>query len=964
MRNMRVPWWYLVGLGLLVGTGMACGDDPPPQTDCGEGTVLESLECVPEETAQCSEGEVLRPDGECAEPGDFACREGTRYDQGLDECVSDADIQCGEGTVEVDGECVIEDPLVCGEGTVLYDGECLVTEEVCGEGTSFEGETVECYVDEEACGTGAQFDLAAQECVDTNLVEECGEGAYELDDRCLPLDSFADELADEADVDYADGTSMTPSADEEIVFKGTFDDELTHQFEVDGTEGQWIEIAIYSRGLPSPGFTFEKSIDGDWSREVTPGTVTTPKRTALLPADEVFELNVETSMSSYPDWGDQGHESWKYVGTLEVLEAPTPTEWDAFVDIHDGQLDATTDNFLKIDVEDAFETILSITDLGDSARDATLELWDEPDAYDQRFSIDAGDTLELDTDEESTLYMHLDAVEFEGGDLDYELQATTTEALDPGDFYEEEVEVQAGEVVFISHESDQAAAVDTEVRLNGTQEYLFSGMVAANQSSYDADETKRQFFYARESGTYTIRYYNNSFSTITSFVTLTETDDDVPVFEVPDDDGLHDFSAQIDDQDLEPGDWRFVVVDTPDTSQYEVTIEAGSGTPMGSAYTDATREQIADASGSSGTTQFDFNVDEEGIYYVVARPESTVTDVADLDFEISGQTVDPLESGDTHTETFDADAFDLLKLDVSWGLDGEVEARLYNDAGGLVWDDATDEQIDAMTLLPGTGEYTLEVENIGDESMLGLSTDIDVRSTFDNLFVGSDVSESWVRPALSEGEHDYLVVSPGDTVEASVDIDYGSDEEARLTLWDLDDGEIIDEVEETGSIEMTVPLLPTSTYAFGVEALEDFGDDYDFEFEAIETNEISASSEPQIEIEYTAVDTLTMGSCPEIEDIEVFVDIDHWWRGDLIVDITGPSGTVARIHDESGGSTDDIVGTYPYPSDGGLEDGEQLFDFIGEDGSGEWQIEVVDTWEPSSNIGTLNEWSVTLDCAD
>lgn len=964
MRTRRTPWWYLIGLAAVMVTGVACSDDPESMTGCGEGTVLEGGECVPEDRDECDEDEVLTPEGECEDPDQFACDDGTTYDRGLGECVSETEIGCGEGTVEVDGECVLDDPLVCGEGTVLYDGECVVTDEVCGDGTSFDDENIDCQVDPSACGPGAEYDLADGECVDHNLVESCGDGTREIDGRCVSNETYADELAGQADVSHGDDSAIVASTADKVVFEGTLDDELSHQFDVDGLEGQWLEITLYSRGVPSPGLSLEKGDSADWSREVEAGTATTPERTVLLPADGDYELTVETAMAEDPDWGDEGKADWKYVGTVQQLETPEPTWWAAFDEVHEGDLDATTDNFLEIDVEEVYEVILTVDSVGEDARETTVELWTEPDEYLERHSVEGGDDLELETADLSTLYLHVDAVGLQGAELDYELYANTTEVLQPGDFYDEQIDVEAGDVVFLSHESDEAEPVAAEVRFDGQREHLFSNMLAVNQSSYDEDETKRQFFYARQSGTYTVRFHNNSLTTITSFVGMVRTQE-VPVFEVADDGQPQDFDDQVDAQDLEPGDWRFVVVDTPGPSMFEATIEAETGSPRASVYTDVERDRIADASETGETTDVDFDVAEGGIYYLVARPHSTFTEVSDLSFEVTGRTVDVLEAGQEYTETFDADAFDLLWLDVTWGMGDDAEIRLYNEVGNLIWEETTTEPVDDLLLMPGTGQYTLTVENTGQEPMLGVDADFELRPTFASVVVDNDYTASWIRDPLSENERDDMVVSADQMAQVFVDVEFGADDQARLELWDVDAGELIDEIEGTEHVGTDLRLEGDRTYGFGIEALSDFDDEYDLSIETFEVTDVSVSSTPDAEISdgWEAEDTVNVEECESIHDIEVFVDISHSYIGDIAVDIIGPDGSEARIHDYSGGYSSDIYATYPDPDDpwNNLDDGHELYGFIGDDGSGEWTIYVQDDdeWD---NFSWLNEWSLSLVC--
>jgi carboxypeptidase D len=91
-----------------------------------------------------------------------------------------------------------------------------------------------------------------------------------------------------------------------------------------------------------------------------------------------------------------------------------------------------------------------------------------------------------------------------------------------------------------------------------------------------------------------------------------------------------------------------------------------------------------------------------------------------------------------------------------------------------------------------------------------------------------------------------------------------------------------------------------------------------------------------------------------VSSVRVGVDVRHTYRGDLRIDLVSPSGTVVTLHDRSGGSADDVVGTFgddlvPY------ETFERL---RGEPSIGTWTLRVGD--EVPSNNGSLEAWSVTV----
>ncbi len=77
----------------------------------------------------------------------------------------------------------------------------------------------------------------------------------------------------------------------------------------------------------------------------------------------------------------------------------------------------------------------------------------------------------------------------------------------------------------------------------------------------------------------------------------------------------------------------------------------------------------------------------------------------------------------------------------------------------------------------------------------------------------------------------------------------------------------------------------------------------------------------------------------------VAVDIRHTYRADLKVDLVAPDGSVYVLHNRSGGSADNIIGTY-------------TVNLSSEPRNGSWRLRVNDNW--SGDTGYINSWSITF----
>ncbi len=182
--------------------------------------------------------------------------------------------------------------------------------------------------------------------------------------------------------------------------------------------------------------------------------------------------------------------------------------------------------------------------------------------------------------------------------------------------------------------------------------------------------------------------------------------------------------------------------------------------------------------------------------------------------------------------------------------------------------------------------------------------------------------------------------------------------DAHLELYDSD-GERVMEATNQSIVE-----VESGDYVLAVKAVDDLSN-FSIDFEESQIFDVEETSAPGIAIPDNdasgITDTINVASCPNITEIEVTLDITHTFIGDLIIEVTSPAGETVRIHDRSGGASDDIQDTYPFPADdANLDDGEGLLDFVDSDGSGEWEIFVSDN--AFADTGDLNSWTLNLTC--
>ncbi|MFJ3925595.1 M28 family metallopeptidase [Streptomyces sp. NPDC090022] len=85
------------------------------------------------------------------------------------------------------------------------------------------------------------------------------------------------------------------------------------------------------------------------------------------------------------------------------------------------------------------------------------------------------------------------------------------------------------------------------------------------------------------------------------------------------------------------------------------------------------------------------------------------------------------------------------------------------------------------------------------------------------------------------------------------------------------------------------------------------------------------------------------GNAPATTKVDV--NIVHTYRGDLVVDLVAPDGSVYNLHNRSGGSADNLVQSYTVNASS-------------EVANGVWKLQVRDT--AAQDIGYINSWKITF----
>lgn len=93
-----------------------------------------------------------------------------------------------------------------------------------------------------------------------------------------------------------------------------------------------------------------------------------------------------------------------------------------------------------------------------------------------------------------------------------------------------------------------------------------------------------------------------------------------------------------------------------------------------------------------------------------------------------------------------------------------------------------------------------------------------------------------------------------------------------------------------------------------------------------------------------------------IASVTVDINLTHTYIGDLEITLTSPGGAPLTLHTLTGGSADNLVGTYLTT----LTPHESLFGFAGASVAGTWSMHVADL--SATDTGVLNSWGLHITC--
>ena len=260
------------------------------------------------------------------------------------------------------------------------------------------------------------------------------------------------------------------------------------------------------------------------------------------------------------------------------------------------------------------------------------------------------------------------------------------------------------------------------------------------------------------------------------------------------------------------------------------------------------------------------------------------------------------------------------------------------------------------------GEDNLQLLEDADPILLMITDDSitpNAAATFDfsiadNAFtdLGTVAAATPVNSVVTGATADeYYIASAnaGETMNVTVTGNNGLD--PILVMIDSDGETVIDSNAGADSLERNFSVVATGIVAFAIRDAGAAGGDYTLDLSIAEAFDQNLTSTPAVAIPDNDVngvdDTITAAACI-VGAVTVDLDITHTFRSDVNVSLTSPDGTTEIVFAIGFDSSDDILDTFTVPG------------FEGEDGLGDWVLNVFD--DANLDTGTFNSWGLNLTC--
>lgn len=806
----------------------------------------------------------------------------------------DADDRCGNGTVEVDGACVPRGGGgECGPGTIEQDGECVP-----------DGSVI--------CETGTTFDAEAGVCIPD--ISGCAAGTVLIDGECVPEGEVRDPDVEEA-AEPNDGLLANDSY-AQFALRPEGESVLLH-----GCITPYRDVVDAEGGLTPDG---EQDADNDAF---------------------VFEADGPTLLSISVDGVNGAAGGFQMLSTDDRLQ---------------------NDGWTRFGIKLTGDTVQQQVFLPVAGTYVFLAA-DSRSLLTNHASGDADTCYYATVAREPIMWTPLDgaATATLGGDVQFWTYAPEADG-----------EVIASSIDYTSESASAALVqlVNDEYRGSTAFTGRFGAPAGANLASLSADDEVQLVVEP---------ITNFSISPVATELTVTR----VPTTALP----VDGSPVTLTHSDAAPFNLVWFQASAGDLVRLQF---AGGGTPYDMAvYPPSTTSFVFEDgqalsdfcfAGSCASVDVWVQVQATGYYYFNVRNLAGVDGATyDVSIDLTTDTptalaVDVPAPGSLVDQN--RDFFEITLPDLTW-LEYVVTPTGFTDARVRFYDRSAAGELEELVVpvdqdISSAGAPFGRIID-GTVGTLLVSVDdadvVDGDETFDVSFSARPFTDAGIVDDGSPVAIDDIPLAAGEPT--LVFLRGGSSDNVRVTV--ADDGGadlVVEEIDRTeaalfvrdggggGAAETFArPVGADRFIAFRVSAAGGAAGSFDLDADVVDLTPTSGTSAPAVPIPDDDVggidDTITLADACTVAAVTVDVNVAHTFRGDVVLQLTSPSGTTVLLKDAAiDDPDDDVIGQFPTT----LEPAESLDAFVGEDAVGGWTLNAADS--AFLDVGTLNSWGVNLLC--
>src|SRR5690554_6909784 len=179
-----------------------------------------------------------------------------------------------------------------------------------------------------------------------------------------------------------------PELESSLVFAGTIEanEAGEHEFTLTAEAGDWFELTVFTRGLPSPMAILAGN---GYDRATSSAQSSVAQRTFALPATGDYTLTIANALNQLNGTANSGDGTWAYVAQINRVDPPAAKPWPGIEEVVTGDLSDLTENLYLVEFPENFNYSMNVDTL-DADAQAVVDQWASLSEFTESFDLEEG----------------------------------------------------------------------------------------------------------------------------------------------------------------------------------------------------------------------------------------------------------------------------------------------------------------------------------------------------------------------------------------------------------------------------------------------------------------------------------------------------------------------------------------------------------------------------------------------